>query len=38
VILRAGVDLKLEKWAAERAGEAFVEVYERPLVVEKAKS
>lgn len=30
-------DIDLEQWAAERAGEAFRQVYNRPLTVEKAK-
>jgi hypothetical protein len=28
-------DIDLEQWAAERAGEAFREIYNRPITVER---
>ena len=37
LVLRADSDVKLEKWATERAGEAFEQVYARRLLVEKGK-
>jgi exopolyphosphatase/guanosine-5'-triphosphate,3'-diphosphate pyrophosphatase len=38
VVLRASsaADISLEQWAAERAGEAFRQVYGRPIVTEKS--
>ncbi len=37
VALRSESDVKLEKWAAERVADVFQQVYERQLLVEKAK-
>jgi hypothetical protein len=31
----SGADISLEQWAAERAGEAFRQVYNRLVVTEK---
>ena len=31
-------DIDLEQWAAERVGEAFRQVYNRPVTVEKARA
>jgi exopolyphosphatase/guanosine-5'-triphosphate,3'-diphosphate pyrophosphatase len=36
--VRAHGDIDLEQWAAERAGEVFHQVYERPVSVMKARS
>jgi hypothetical protein len=36
--VRARGDIDLEQWGAERAGEVFRQVYERPVSVVKAKS
>jgi hypothetical protein len=35
--LRSSHDIDLEQWAAERAGEAFRQVYNRPVTVVKAR-
>jgi hypothetical protein len=35
--LRAPKDVDLEQWAAERVGEVFHQIYDRPLVVAKAR-
>jgi exopolyphosphatase/guanosine-5'-triphosphate,3'-diphosphate pyrophosphatase len=35
--LRAPKDVDLEQWAAERVGEVFRQIYDRPLVVAKAR-
>jgi len=34
--LASAADISLEQWAAEHAGEAFRQVYDRPLVAQKA--
>ena len=36
--VRARGDIDLEQWGAERAGEVFQQVYERPVSVIKARS
>jgi len=36
--VRARGDIDLEQWGAERAGEVFRQVYERPISVVRAKS
>jgi hypothetical protein len=35
--LRAPKDVDLEQWAAERVAEVFHQIYDRPLVVAKAR-
>jgi exopolyphosphatase/guanosine-5'-triphosphate,3'-diphosphate pyrophosphatase len=35
--VRAKGDIDLEQWGAERAGEAFQQIYQRPVTVVKAK-
>ena len=37
LILRSNSDVKLEKWAAEQVGDAFRQVYDRPLLIEKGR-
>ena len=35
--VRATGDIDLEQWAAERAGEAFQQIYNRPVSLVKAR-
>jgi hypothetical protein len=36
--VRARGDIDLEQWGAERAGEVFSQVYERPISLVKARN
>jgi hypothetical protein len=36
--MRARGDIDLEQWGAERAGEVFRQVYERPISVVKVRA
>jgi exopolyphosphatase/guanosine-5'-triphosphate,3'-diphosphate pyrophosphatase len=36
--VRSSHDIDLEQWGAERAGEAFRQVYERPIAVERERA
>jgi hypothetical protein len=35
--LRSTRDIDLEQWAAERVGDVFRQVYDRPLAISKAR-
>jgi len=35
--VRSSHDIDLEQWGAERAGETFRQVYERPITVERER-